>query len=141
AAGGKSAAPAKPAGTGGRASVMTPQASPVGTTQAPPVGTGPVPATPATRRLARELGVDLRAATGTGPGGRVTDDDVKAAAGGTSWPRAVAADRRGPERAAVDARIPERAAVAKPLAAVGLEPPALPRFEPWGPLERPPRSH
>src|SRR6516162_7311360 len=39
--------------------------------------TGPVPATPATRRLARELGVDLRAVRGTGPGGRVTDDDVR----------------------------------------------------------------
>src|SRR5262249_33450585 len=44
----------------------------------------PVPATPATRRLARELGVDLRAVAGSGSGGRVTDDDVRAAsAGGT----------------------------------------------------------
>ncbi len=42
---------------------------------------GPVPATPATRRLARELGVDLAAVTGSGPGGRVTDEDVRAAAG------------------------------------------------------------
>src|SRR5690242_15000569 len=33
---------------------------------------GPVPATPATRRLARELGVDLRAVRATGPGGRVS---------------------------------------------------------------------
>jgi pyruvate/2-oxoglutarate dehydrogenase complex dihydrolipoamide acyltransferase (E2) component len=37
-------------------------------------------ATPATRHLARELGVDLHAVTGTGPGGRITDDDVLAAA-------------------------------------------------------------
>jgi pyruvate dehydrogenase E2 component (dihydrolipoamide acetyltransferase) len=36
-------------------------------------------ATPATRRLARELGVDLATVTGTGPGGRITDDDVRAA--------------------------------------------------------------
>ncbi|MGH7389961.1 MAG: dihydrolipoamide acetyltransferase family protein, partial [Candidatus Rokuibacteriota bacterium] len=30
---------------------------------------------------------------------------------------------------------------AKPLAAVGLEPPPLPRFEQWGPVERQPLSH
>src|SRR5262249_53565879 len=42
-------------------------------------------ATPATRKLARELGVDLRSVPPTGPNGRVTKDDVKqrgAAAGG-----------------------------------------------------------
>ncbi len=38
-------------------------------------------ATPATRRLARELGVDLTKVRGTGPSGRVTEDDVKAAGG------------------------------------------------------------
>src|SRR5207248_6315205 len=37
-----------------------------------PARPGPVPATPATRRLARELGVDLPAVRATGPGGRVT---------------------------------------------------------------------
>jgi pyruvate dehydrogenase E2 component (dihydrolipoamide acetyltransferase) len=37
------------------------------------------PAGPATRRLARELGVDLARVTGTGPGGRITEDDVKKA--------------------------------------------------------------
>src|SRR5207237_6129635 len=49
---------------------------------APAARSGPVPATPSTRRLARELGVDLTAVPGSGPGGRVTDDDVRAAAGG-----------------------------------------------------------
>src|SRR5205807_7047997 len=44
-----------------------------------PAAGGPVPAAPATRRLARELGVDLRAVGGTGPGGRVTDADVRGA--------------------------------------------------------------
>ncbi len=34
-------------------------------------------ATPATRRLARELGVDISTVKGTGPGGRVTEDDVR----------------------------------------------------------------
>ncbi len=37
------------------------------------------PAGPATRRLARELGVDLNAVVGSGPHGRITEDDVKAA--------------------------------------------------------------
>ena len=37
------------------------------------------PAGPSTRRLARELGVDLRRITGTGPGGRITRDDIIAA--------------------------------------------------------------
>jgi pyruvate dehydrogenase E2 component (dihydrolipoamide acetyltransferase) len=40
---------------------------------------GPVPASPPVRRLARELGVDLANVTGTGPGGRVTREDVTAA--------------------------------------------------------------
>ncbi|MDA4133237.1 MAG: 2-oxo acid dehydrogenase subunit E2, partial [Thaumarchaeota archaeon] len=34
-------------------------------------------APPATRRLARELGVDIARVKGTGPNGRVTDEDVK----------------------------------------------------------------
>jgi len=34
-------------------------------------------ATPATRRLARELGVDITQIEGTGPGGRITDEDVR----------------------------------------------------------------
>jgi pyruvate dehydrogenase E2 component (dihydrolipoamide acetyltransferase) len=34
-------------------------------------------AAPSTRRLARELGVDISRVQGTGTGGRVTDDDVK----------------------------------------------------------------
>ena len=37
----------------------------------------PAPAAPATRRLARELGVDLKLITPTGPGGRITPEDVK----------------------------------------------------------------
>jgi len=34
-------------------------------------------ATPAVRRLARELGVDLTKVKGTGPGGRITEEDVR----------------------------------------------------------------
>ncbi len=36
-----------------------------------------VPAAPHVRRLARELGVDVSKVAGTGPGGRITRDDVK----------------------------------------------------------------
>ncbi len=36
--------------------------------------------TPRARRLAADLGVDLDSVTGTGPGGRITDDDIIAAA-------------------------------------------------------------
>jgi pyruvate dehydrogenase E2 component (dihydrolipoamide acetyltransferase) len=43
---------------------------------------GKVQATPLVRRIAGELGVDLGAVTGTGPGGRITEDDVRAAADG-----------------------------------------------------------
>ena len=87
---------------------------------------GPVPAAPATRRLARELGVDLRTVHGSGPGGRVTDEDVRAA---TSVPAAAQPAEREP------------APVARPLARVGVEPPPLPKFEQWGPVERRPLSH
>ena len=38
----------------------------------------PVPAAPSTRRLAREIGVDIAQVQGTGPGGRISSDDVKA---------------------------------------------------------------
>lgn len=40
----------------------------------------PVPASPATRSLARRLGVDLHDVTGSGPDGRIEPGDVKAAA-------------------------------------------------------------
>jgi pyruvate dehydrogenase E2 component (dihydrolipoamide acetyltransferase) len=39
-------------------------------------------ATPATRKLARDLGLDLRTVAPTGDGGRVTQDDVRAAVSG-----------------------------------------------------------
>ncbi len=43
---------------------------------------GPVPAAPATRRLARELGVDLKMIQGSGQGGRVLKEDIRAFAEG-----------------------------------------------------------
>ena len=44
---------------------------------------GQVLATPSTRRLARELGVEIAMVKGSGVQGRVTDDDVRKAASGT----------------------------------------------------------
>jgi len=38
----------------------------------------PAPAAPSVRRLARELGADINRIDGSGPGGRITRDDVKA---------------------------------------------------------------
>jgi pyruvate dehydrogenase E2 component (dihydrolipoamide acetyltransferase) len=101
-----------------------------------------VPATPSTRRLARELGVDLRRVAASGPGGRVTDEDVRAAAGGAA-PRPVPAGQAGGgtrpvERAAEPAPAAE---TPKPLARVGVTPPPLPAFEQWGPVERQPLTH
>ena len=42
---------------------------------------GKVRATPLVRKIARELGVDLGSLTGTGPQGRITEQDVRGAAG------------------------------------------------------------
>jgi pyruvate dehydrogenase E2 component (dihydrolipoamide acetyltransferase) len=89
----------------------------------------PVAATPATRRFARELGVDLRRVHGTGPGGRVTDDDVRSARD-SAHEAPAAADESAP--------IPVETS---PLPRVGSQPPPLPRFEQWGPVERQPLSH
>jgi pyruvate dehydrogenase E2 component (dihydrolipoamide acetyltransferase) len=64
-------------------------------------------ATPATRKLARDLGVDLHAVRATGENGRVTKDDVHAAANGG----AVAAVKYAPVPVHVEAndeRVPFR---------------------------------
>jgi pyruvate dehydrogenase E2 component (dihydrolipoamide acetyltransferase) len=46
-------------------------------TPAPTITVGPVHASPAIRRFARELGVDLGRVRGSGPNGRITRDDVQ----------------------------------------------------------------
>lgn len=50
----------------------------------PPVADSKVLATPATRRLAREMGVDINGLSGSGLAGRVTRDDVMSSKGGTA---------------------------------------------------------
>jgi len=59
---------------------------------------GRVKASPATRRLALEVGVDLAALRGSGPGGRISADDVRAAAtmGGLSATEPLKPVRRSP---------------------------------------------
>jgi 2-oxoisovalerate dehydrogenase E2 component (dihydrolipoyl transacylase) len=42
---------------------------------------GPVAATPPVRKLAKDLGIDIGTVRGTGPNGRVTEEDVRSAAG------------------------------------------------------------
>ncbi|MFC2103446.1 2-oxo acid dehydrogenase subunit E2 [Bacteroidota bacterium] len=44
----------------------------------PPLTKGSAPAAPSVRRIAREIGVDINEVKGTGPGGRISMDDVKA---------------------------------------------------------------
>jgi pyruvate dehydrogenase E2 component (dihydrolipoamide acetyltransferase) len=91
--------------------------------QAPARAEGPVPASPATRRLARELGVDLHQITPTGPGGLVSADDVRAFA------------EKGEKVLEVPEVPRERPAEVVPMAAPV---PALPDFTKWGPVERVP---
>jgi len=44
----------------------------------PPIKKGSAPAAPSVRRIAREIGVDINEVSGSGPGGRISMDDVKA---------------------------------------------------------------
>ncbi|MGA2415355.1 MAG: dihydrolipoyllysine-residue acetyltransferase [Candidatus Sulfotelmatobacter sp.] len=75
-----------------------------------------VPAAPHTRRLAREIGVDIYEVKGTGPGGRISEGDVKAHA-----------------KAALAAA---STAVAAPARAGHFVAPKLPDFAKWGKIER-----
>jgi pyruvate dehydrogenase E2 component (dihydrolipoamide acetyltransferase) len=73
---------------------------------------GPVPAAPHVRRLARELGVDIQNVVGTGPGGRINEDDVKA------YTKTLVASGGGA------------------AAVTHFKQPALPDFSKWGKIER-----
>ena len=76
----------------------------------------PVPAAPHTRRLAREVGVDIYEVKGSGPGGRISEDDVKAHA---------------------KARLASLASAAQaPPRAGHFIAPKLPDFAKWGKIER-----
>ena len=76
----------------------------------------PIPAAPHVRRLAREIGVDIYEVKGSGPGGRISEDDVKAHAKALVSAAATAA--QAPPRAGHFAQ------------------PQLPDFGKWGKIER-----
>jgi pyruvate dehydrogenase E2 component (dihydrolipoamide acetyltransferase) len=73
----------------------------------------PVPAAPSTRRLAREIGVDIYEVKGTGPGGRISEDDVKAYA--KALVTAVAVAAQAPPRAGhfIEPKLPDFAKYGK----------------------------
>ena len=60
-----------------------------------PAGAGRVHATPAVRQLAKQLGVTLESVRGSGPGGAISADDVKRAAGAGAPPAAATAPAAG----------------------------------------------
>ena len=68
------------------AAASEPVVAPVVEAPAIPAATGRVQATPLVRRIAGELGVELAKVTATGPGGRITEADVRGAAGVSAAP-------------------------------------------------------
>ena len=88
----KSGAPAAQAPEAARA------AEPAPAEAAPDAPAGRIMASPRAKKLASDLGVDLSALTGTGPGGKITEQDVQAAAAGkASKPAAPLAPVAGPQ--------------------------------------------
>ena len=79
------------------------------------------PAAPSVRRLAREIGVDVTQVPGTGPGGRITQDDVK------EFAKRVMHSIGGNGQAAAASGAPVARAVTGP---------SLPDFSKWGEVER-----
>jgi len=71
-------------GTGGATSVVTAGAGSAGTTAATGSEVAPARVSPPVRRLAESLGVALGTVQGSGPGGRILQEDVERAARGGS---------------------------------------------------------
>ena len=79
----KGAAPAVPTA---QPEPIAPVAAPTEPQPQPAKPTGKVIASPRAKKLAAELGVNLTAITGTGPAGRITEQDVKGAAAKSAKP-------------------------------------------------------
>ncbi len=102
----------------------------------------PIPAGPLARRLARQLGVDLRFVRGSGPGGRITPEDVEAASRtlipGQAPPTPTVVPP--PAAAAPSVTPAEAPKVRGPSAAAEVTVPSPPPGEPgrdaWGPIRR-----
>ncbi|UCG14305.1 MAG: 2-oxo acid dehydrogenase subunit E2 [Deltaproteobacteria bacterium] len=112
---------------------------------APTPRRGPVPAAPATRRLARELGVELRLVTPSGPSGRIMPEDVKRFAEQGDVPEPPKPDvvseptRPGVEEQITQERRAEAEFAAHACTAVPfLDLAPLPDFERWGPVDKQP---
>ena len=104
--------------------------------QAQPGVRRPVPAAPATRRLARELKIDINLVSPTGPGGRVMPEDVHRFVdeGGAPAPAAAAVEHVPAKKVADDAAFAEFAAHASAtIPFLEIEP--LPDFSADGPVE------
>lgn len=86
-----------------------------------------IPAAPSVRRMAREIGVDIHDVHGTGIAGRISEEDVRQAAGGGQRPAASAAS---PQQPAASPSAPAAAAPAPAQSA------PLPNFEKWGTVRR-----
>jgi len=67
---------------------------------------GRVMASPRTKKLAADLGVDLAAIAGTGPGGKITEQDVQNAAGAKPAVPAAAAPAAGGPQAELGGTVP-----------------------------------
>jgi len=93
-----------------------------------PAAENRVIAAPATRRLAREMGIDIKIVTGTGPGGRVTSEDLTAPGAGSR----AASLTDAPSRASVD--FGQNGEMIPKFAIPFLEISSLP--QPDGPVER-----
>jgi 2-oxoisovalerate dehydrogenase E2 component (dihydrolipoyl transacylase) len=96
----KTAAPAAAAADAANAAPAKPQAAAAAAPAAIPAAASRVMASPATRRKAHVAGVDLASINGTGPGGRISADDIEAVISGKgagSAKPAARAPRKGVE--------------------------------------------
>lgn len=92
------------------AEAAPPPPPPAAVAPAPPPG--PLRVSPVAEALARERGVDLTTITGTGPGGRITKDDVLAATQAAPQP---APEKPAPAPAAAVEPSPMRRAIARKM--------------------------
>lgn len=120
------------------ASIPAPAPAPVTTAVAPGGGdeNGRIKASPVARRLAEELGIDLRQVVGTGPGGRIIKENVEefAARRGTAAP--VAAPALAPAPAPTAAPAPTSAPTPAPAPTRAPAPTPAPALAGAEPLSR-----
>jgi pyruvate dehydrogenase E2 component (dihydrolipoamide acetyltransferase) len=108
-------------------------------TEAAPAGDRTtVPAAPAVRRQAREMGIDLNTVAGTGPGGRVTREDLERHAGGQAAAAPATPASREPAAAATPAAPSAVTLPPRPMAAPAELPEGIDDTDKWGEIRRVP---